>query len=165
MTVSLTGPVSIRAIRDSFEKSDRVASDDRYVRDFNQFSSEEIWDLEAYRGQAYGLQTKVFNDGWGGGDYAGDLPLDQTDKRVDGRHYDLDQVPNGTYAYFGEDGEGKYAELGLRQYWDQDSPGAVAMNGVFYANEEGQYRVRATVETLDGFPRDGSANILSLIHI
>ena len=111
MTISRTGPVSLHAIRDSFSKSDRVAADDRYVRDFEQFGDDESWDLEAYRGQAYGLQYKIFQDGWLGGNYAGDLPLDETDKRVDGGYDRLDEVPGGTYAFVGQDESGKYCLL------------------------------------------------------
>lgn len=156
MTVSLTGPVSLHAIRDSFEKSDRVAADERYVRDFNQFEDEESWDLEAYRGQAFGLQYKIFEDGWLGGTFAGDLPLDEVDKRVDGGYDNLDTL---TYAFVDEDERGKYAELGLFQTYGRQNPGAVSLNGRFYANETGQYRLRATVETSADFSEIGQAGI------
>jgi hypothetical protein len=159
LTVSTSPPVSLHAIRNSFNKSGGIAADERYVRDFNQLDSGEGWDLLAYQGQAFGLQYKIFEDGWLGGNYAGTLPLDETDKRIDGRYSDLDRVPYGTYAIIGEDGAGKYAELGLKQYSYQDTGGAVAMNGRFYASETGQYRVRATVETLGGFPGTGQANV------
>lgn len=159
MTVSLTGPVSLHAIRDSFDKSGRTASDDRYVRDFDQFDSDDSWDLEAYRGQAYGLQYKIFQDGWTGGNFAGELPLDESDKRVDGGHDRLDQIPNGTYALVGEDENGKYAELSLHQTYGRDNPGAVALNGRFYAKETGSYRMTATVETLSNFSTIGEAGI------
>lgn len=162
MTISLTGPVSLHAIRDSFEKSDRIAADERYVRDFNQFEDDEGWDLEAYRGQAFGLQYQISNDGWTGGSFAGDLPLDEVDKRVDGAYDGLDTLPGGentTYAFVDKDDRGSYAELSLFQTFGRSDPGAVSLNGRFYATETGTYRLRATVETLAGFSEIGQAGI------
>ena len=162
MTVSLTGPVSLHAIRDNFNKSGRTAADDRYVRDFNQFDSGEDWDLESYRGQAFGLQYKIFNDGYGGGLSGGQLPLDEIDRRSDGMLEGVGFVsPWGSYALIGEDEGGKYAELQALQYQMQ-SPGAVSMNGIFFADEAGteaDYRLRATVETASNFSSIGEAGI------
>ena len=157
MTVSLTGPVSLHAIRGSFNKSGRVAADDRYVRDFNQFGSEESWDLEAYRGQAYGLQHQIFNDGWAGGGFgASALPLDQTDKRIDGMVASRD---GQSYVRLGEDSTGKYADVSVYQSSGSRFPGSVAMNGIFYASEAGSYRLTAKVETSGEFASTGEAGI------
>ena len=162
MTVNLTGPVSLHAIRDNFSKSGRTAADDRYVRDFNQFDSGEGWDLEAYRGQAFGLQYKIFNDGYGGGLSGGQLPLDQIDRRSDGLLENVGNVGSwGSYATIGEDEGGKYAELQAMQY-KMESPGAISMNGIWFADEAGpgaEYRLRATVETADNFSGLGEAGI------
>ncbi|ADD94052.1 hypothetical protein, partial [uncultured phage MedDCM-OCT-S01-C1] len=156
MTVSLTGPVSLHAIRDNFEKSGRTASDDRYVRDFSQFDSGDSWDLEAYRGQAFGLQYKIFNDGYGGGLSGGQLPLDEIDRRADGAA-DYPGTDWASYAQVGEDENGKYAEVQVYQAGEY-SPGSVAMNGIWFANDVGPsnlYRMRATVETKDDFSVHG----------
>jgi hypothetical protein len=158
MSINTTPPVSLKDIQDNFYKSGAVGSVDRYVIDFAQRDG-VTWDLLDYAGQAYGLQYKIFQDGWNGGDSAGDLPLDETDKRIDGAHDRRDKIPGGTYAILGEDEKGKYAELGLHQTFGRDGPGAVAMNGIFYADQTGQYRMRATVETLDGFSDIGEPGI------
>ena len=163
MTISQTGPVSLHGIRDSFNKSGRTASDDRYVRDFNQFDSGDSWDLEAYRGQAYGLQYKIFNDGYGGGLAGGRLPLDEIDRRADGRleNVGFGNRSWGSYAILGEDERGKYAELQAMQY-QMESPGAITMNGIWFADEAGpgaEYRLRATVETADNFSGLGEAGV------
>ena len=163
MTISQTGPVSLHGIRDSFNKSGRTASDDRYVRDFNQFDSGDSWDLEAYRGQAYGLQYKIFNDGYGGGLAGGRLPLDEIDRRADGLLENVGFVNRswGSYAILGEDERGKYAELQAMQY-QMESPGAITMNGIWFADEAGpgaEYRLRATVETADNFSGLGEAGV------
>lgn len=158
MSVDTTPPVSLREIQYNFQKSGSIGSTDRYVIDFAQRDG-VTWDLLDYAGQAYGLQYKIFQDGWNGGNSAGELPLDETDKRIDGAYDRRDQVPGGTYAILGEDEQGKYAELGLHQTFGRDNPGAVAMNGRFYADQTGQYRMRATVETLDGFSEIGEPGI------
>ena len=163
MTISQTGPVSLYAIRENFNKSGRTAADDRYVRDFSQLEDGESWDLEAYRGQAFGLQYKIFNDGYGGGLSGGNLPLDEIDRRADGLLESVGFVsPSwGSYARLGVDDKGKYAELQAMQY-KMESPGAMAMNGIFFASEAGpdvRYRLRATVETASNFSSIGEAGI------
>ena len=162
MSLPKDPPVSLKGIQDNFSKSGAVGSVDRYVRDFNQFDSGEGWDLEAYRGQAFGLQYKIFNDGYGGGLSGGQLPLDEIDRRADGLLENVGNVGSwGSYALIGEDDKGKYAELQAMQY-KMESPGAISMNGIWFADEvgtEADYRLRATVETASNFSSIGEAGI------
>jgi hypothetical protein len=164
LTISQTGPVSLYAIRENFDKSGRTAADDRYVRDFRQLEEGESWDLESYRGQAFGLQYQIFNDGYGGGLSGGNLPLDEIDRRAEGLLEGVGFVSKswGSYATLGEDDKGKYAEIQAMHY-QMESPGAISMNGIWFADEAGpdvQYRLRATVETADNWPmNDGNANV------
>ena len=154
----------MHAVRNNFNKPGSIGTGDRYVRDFKQLDEGEQWDLLSYAGQAYGLQYKVFNDGYSGGLSGGNLPLDEIDRRADGL---LEAVGNvnpswGSYALVGEDERGKYAEL-QAMHSQMESPGAMQMNGIFFANEAGpdaQYRLRATVEIADNWPlHDGNANV------
>ena len=164
MTISQTGPVSLHGIRNEFNKSGRTASDDRYVRDFKQLDGGDSWDLEAYRGQAFGLQYKIFNDGYGGGLSGGQLPLDEIDRRAEGLLQGVGNTSSswGSYATLGEDDRGKYAELQAMHY-NMESPGSISINGIWFADEVGPsnpYRIRATVEVADNYPlNDGEAGI------
>jgi hypothetical protein len=163
LSISQTPPVSLHAVRNNFEKSGGIGSGDRYVRDFNQLDEGEQWDLLSYAGQAFGLQYKIFNDGYGGGLSGGNLPLDEIDRRADGLLESVGFVsPSwGSYARLGVDDKGKYAELQAMQY-KMESPGAMAMNGIFFASEAGpdvRYRLRATVETASNFSSIGEAGI------
>ena len=156
--------MSLHAIRDNFNKSDRVAADDRYVRDFDQFEDDEDWDLESYRGQAYGLQYKIFQDGYSGGSSGlGQLPKSETDRRYDGMLTEVGSISKwGSYALVGKDDQGKYAQIRAYQTYGMSNPGSMQLNGIWFANEAGpgaQYRLRATVETSSDFAANAEAGV------
>ena len=160
MSISSSPPVSLYAVRNNFEKSGSIGTGDRYVRDFKQLDEGEQWDLLGYAGQAYGLQYKIFNDGYGGGLSGGKLPLDEIDRRSDGAAM-YPGADWASYALVGEDDSGKYAELQVFQAGERN-PGSMAMNGIFFANDVGPsslYRIRATVETKDDFSPYGEAGV------
>ena len=153
MSLPKNPPVSLKGIQDNFYKSGAVGSVDRYVIDFAQRDG-VTWDLLDYAGQAYGLQYKINDSGYGVGG-SGVIKLDECDRRAEGGVSGIGQVSqSGSYATVGEDDQGKYAEIQVYQA-RQQNPGAVGLNGIWYANAAGpdaRYRIRATVE-------------LSLIHI
>ena len=163
MSIDTTPPVSLKEIQDNFYKSGAVGSTDRYVIDFAQRDG-VTWDLLDYAGQAYGLQYKIFNDGYGGGSSGlGQLPPDETDRRVDGSLSEVGAISQwGSYGLVGEDDQGKYAELRAYQTYGVGNPGSMQLNGIWYADEAGpgdQYRMRATVETSDDFTIYGEPGI------
>lgn len=153
MTISLTPPVSLKAIRNDFNKTGRSGSDERYVRDYNQFPDGEDWDLLAYQGQAYGLQYEFSSDNWGAINDSSNIPKDTSDKREAGDYTGLNSQTN---IEFGDDAtRGKYAKFSLTQSGWHTNPGAVGLNGFWYAEDTGPdnlYRVTATIETTSNFP-------------
>ena len=163
MSLPKDPPVSLKGIQDNFYKSGSVGSVDRYVIDFAQRDG-VTWDLLDYAGQAYGLQYKIFNDGYGGGSSGlGKLTTDMTDRRVDGSLSEIGDVSMwGSYGLVGEDDQGKYAELRAYQTYGVGNPGSMQLNGIWYADEAGpsdRYRIRATVETSSDFSIYAEAGI------
>ena len=156
MSVNLIPPVSLHEIRYNFGKSGDITNNDRYVRDFNQLVDGETFDLLDYAGAAFGLQHEFKERAagepkWQADGSVYDLPLDQIDRRADGAiRLDTSDAtiwptPDGTKAV---------AMRASQRYYDR-SPGAIGVNGWFYASEVGSdklYEADWVLETGDTFP-------------
>jgi hypothetical protein len=138
MSVNTIPPISLHEIRHNFVKSDDVASSDRYVRDFNALQGDETFDLLDYNGAAFGFQHEFMGREenepyWQKHGTIYELPLDESDRRAD-------------YAVNLEESIAEYrpwkGKRSVGLYMVQDpvhkTPGAIGVNGWFYASDVGE---------------------------
>ena len=146
MSIKKELPVSLQEIRWNFKgKIGEIKSSERYVRDMRQLYRDDF-DLEGYNGMAYGLQYKLDDYGWGTHGDVYKLSKEHTDKRVDGAITHL----GDQWADWDSDGQrGKYFYLFIDQQSRDRTPGALGVNGWWYAEELGDYKVKMSLETVD----------------
>ena len=159
MSINVIPPVSLHEIRHNFAKSGEVSNTDRYVRDFNALQSGDVFNLLDYSGAAFGFQKEFMgrNPGepkWQGHGSIYELPLDESDRRADGA-VDLDGSDALPWTTNGG-AEGIGMRMQSRYY--HRTPGAVGVNGWFYASDVGSdklYEADWVLETGSEFP-DGA---------
>ena len=158
MSVNTVPPVSLKEIQYNFAKplDTKIQSMDRYVRDFNALQTDDEFSLIDYAGAAFGFHHEFMgrNPGepyWQKHGSIYELPLDESDRRAD-YAVSLDQ----SVAEFALTPEGKRSiALNMTQESYHRTPGAIGVNGWFYASEVGNenpYEANWTIRTGDRFP-------------
>jgi hypothetical protein len=125
-----------------------IKSTDRYVSDMRQLGIGSRFDLEGYNGMAYGLQYQLDDFDWSTHGDIYKLSKESSDKRLEGAITNV----SDQYADWDSDSQrGKYFYLFIDQQPSDRTPGAVYINGWWYANEPGNYKVKMSLETVDGW--------------
>lgn len=158
MSVNTIPPVSLKEIQYNFAKplDTKIGSTDRYVRDFDALQDAEEWSLLDYAGAAFGFQREYMDRASGepywqrhGSIY--ELPLDRSDRRADyavdfdSSSAEIRQTPEGKNAMY----------LHFVQGYRDRTPGAVGVNGWFFASEVGTdkpYEADWVIRTGDNTP-------------
>lgn len=144
-------PATMQEIRFNYKGSEgEIKASDRYARDMRQLHRED-WDLEGYDGMAYGLQYKLDDYGWGKHGDVYKLSKEHSDKRADGA---ISNLLDNDVDWDSDGQRGKYYWLWIDQTSRDRSPGAIAVNGWWYADELGKYRVKTKLETVDDWEED-----------
>jgi len=144
-------PATMQEIRFNYKGGEgEIKASDRYARDMRQLHRED-WDLEGYDGMAYGLQYKLDDYGWGKHGDVYKLSKENSDKRADGA---ITNLLDNDVDWDSDGQRGKYYWLWLDQSSRDRSPGAIAVNGWWYADELGKYRVKTKLETVDDWEED-----------
>lgn len=158
MSVNNTPPISLWEIAANFGKlyrDETTGAYTRYVRDFAQKNyPRDGWDLLDYMGQSYGLQYKLRSNKFETHGSIYELPLDMSDKRIDGA---ITHVIDNDIDWDADGQRGKYFWLWIDQSRYDRTPGAVGLNGWWYAGDTGKdnkYRVKMTLETGDDWEDD-----------
>lgn len=152
MSIKKELPISMQEIRWNFkEATGDINSTDRYVTDMRQLGIGGRFDLEGYNGMAYGLQYQLDDDGWSTHGDIYELSKESSDKRVDGAVSNIaDGELEGSRIDWGSDDQrGKYFYLWLDQSEGDRTPGAIGVNGWWYAEELGDYKVKMSLETAE----------------
>lgn len=145
-------PSTMQEIRWNYKGSEgEIKSNERYVRDMRQMGYNGEWDLEGYDGMAYGLQYKLDDYGWGTHGDVYKLSKEHSDKRIDGA---ITHRADNEIDWDGDGQRGKYFWLWIDQSRYDRTPGAISINGWWYADEPGDYRVKMKLETVDDWEAD-----------
>ena len=146
-------------IRYNFGKhtdNEDVSNVDRYVRDFNALQPATEFDLLDYSGAAFGFQRSFMDrepgqPKWQKHGSIYELPLDASDRRAD---YAVDLDDSDALPWQTRDG---IDSIGMRmsQRYYHRTPGAVGVNGWFYASDVGEdnpYECKWVLESGAEFP-------------